>query len=170
METLLENSFGTHMPAGVMAVRLVAACIAGLILGFEREYRSRPAGLRTHMLTALGAAIFMIISIELIASFGAPGDDTRLDPIRVVEAVTAGAAFLAAGTIIHGRGSVHGLTTGASIWLSGAIGLACGAGYLTVAALGVLLAILILLPIRMLETHFFDKKPIMKPDSEDHDD
>ena len=78
--------------------------------------------------------------------------------------MTAGVAFLAAGTIIHGRGSVRGLTTGASIWLAGAIGLACGAGYLRLAFLAVLLSVLILLPIRMLETHWFGKPPIGKGD------
>lgn len=168
MEALLSNSFETQLPLGVMAVRLVAACLMGLAIGFEREMRDRPAGLRTHMLTALGAAVFMIIAIEMISSFGDVDDATRLDPIRVVEAVTAGAAFLAAGTIIHGRGSVRGLTTGASIWLAGAVGLACGAGYLTVALLAVGLAVLILFPIRILESHLFGKQPI--DDAEKNDD
>ena len=169
MENLLTNSIVAEMPIGTMAVRLVAACLAGFMMGFEREIRSRPAGLRTHMLTALAAAIFMIIAIEMISSFGGAGTTTQLDPIRVVEAVTAGTAFLAAGTIIHGRGSVHGLTTGASIWLAGAVGLACGAGYLALAAMGVVLSLLILLPIRLLESRLFGKKPITDQAS-DHGD
>tara|TARA_R100001086_G_scaffold177412_1_gene98017 strand:+ start:445 stop:948 length:504 start_codon:yes stop_codon:yes gene_type:complete len=160
MDDLLTLSFDSQMPLGVLAVRLIAASVAGLIVGFEREVRNRPAGLRTHMLTALASAVFMLISIEMIHSFGSNDDTTQLDPTRVVQAVTAGVAFLAAGTIIHGSGSVRGLTTGASIWLAGAIGLACGAGYLRLAVLAVLFSVLILLPIRMLETHLFGKQPI----------
>jgi putative Mg2+ transporter-C (MgtC) family protein len=164
MDDLLTLSFDSDVPFGVMATRLLAACVAGLIVGLEREVRDRPAGLRTHMLSALASAVFMLIAIEMIHSFGGDDDITQLDPTRVVQAVTAGVAFLAAGTIIHGRGSVHGLTTGASIWLAGAIGLACGAGYLRLAFLAVLLSVLILLPIRMLETHLFGKAPIGKKD------
>ncbi len=166
MDDLLTLAFDTHLSVGVISIRLVSACLAGLIVGFEREARDRPAGLRTHMLTALASAVFMLIAIEMIASFGGTDDVTQLDPIRVVEAVTAGVAFLAAGTIIHGRGSVRGLTTGASIWLAGAIGLACGAGYLKLAFMALLFSLFILLPIRMLETHIFDKTPIRKDDDD----
>jgi len=158
MDDLLKLSFDSDVPLGVMSTRLLAACVAGLIVGFEREVRDRPAGLRTHMLTALASSVFMLIAIEMIHSFGGDDDITQLDPTRVVQAVTAGVAFLAAGTIIHGRGSVRG------IWLAGAIGLACGAGYLRLAFLAVLLSVLILLPIRMLETHWFGKPPIGKGD------
>lgn len=143
-------AFETTTPPLEIGLRLFAACLLAFVIGFDREYRQRPAGLRTNMMTALAAAAFAIIALEMIAAF----DDernTRLDPIRVVEAVTGGVAFLAAGTIIRMRGEVHGLTTGAGMWLSGAIGLACGAGFLAVAALATLLAIIILIPLNTLE-------------------
>jgi len=158
MDTILTASFGTHLPVAVILLRLAMASILGLVIGIEREARDRPAGLRTHMLTALAAAVFSLIAIEMMESFGADDRRTQLDPIRVVEAVTAGVAFLAAGTILQARGSVKGLTTGAGMWLAGAIGLACGAGYLTLAILAALFAVLILLPIGILEDRIFEKR------------
>ncbi|WP_300390017.1 MgtC/SapB family protein [Henriciella sp.] len=138
-----------------IAVRLGLACVLGFLIGFEREIKDRPAGLRTHMLTALAAAAFAIIAIEFIAIYGNEGNGTQLDPIRVVEAVTAGVAFLAAGTIIQARGKVQGLTTGAGMWLAGAIGLACGAGFLTVALVAAGFALLILVPMKLMEKNVF---------------
>ena len=78
----------------MILLRLLVACGLGLVIGIDREARDRPAGLRTHMLTALAAAVFTIIAIEMIETFGAGGRQTQLDPIRVVEAVTAGVAIL----------------------------------------------------------------------------
>jgi putative Mg2+ transporter-C (MgtC) family protein len=80
----------------------------------------------THMLTALAAATFTIVALEL--ALWAPGHNATGDPIRAIEAVTAGVAFLAAGTIIQAKTQVIGLTTGASMWLAGALGVACGTG------------------------------------------
>ncbi|MGB3626295.1 MAG: MgtC/SapB family protein [Henriciella sp.] len=160
-------TFETSIPLLGIAARLGAACLCGFLVGFEREARDRPAGLRTHMLTALAAALFGIIAIEMIAVFDTDDDSTQLDPIRVVEAVTAGVAFLAAGTIIQSRGNVRGLTTGAGMWLAGAIGLACGTGLLTIALIATVLAVIILAPLRMIESHIFDKSP---PDYENLDE
>jgi putative Mg2+ transporter-C (MgtC) family protein len=87
------------------------------------------------MLTALAAALFTVLTFEIVNSDLLMHENTRVDPIRVIEAVTAGVAFLAAGTIIRGRGGVHGLTTGAGMWLAGSLGVASGLGYLAVAAL-----------------------------------
>lgn len=167
MYEILATSFDTHLPLAVILLRLLVACGLGLVIGIDREARDRPAGLRTHMLTSLAAAVFTIIAIEMVETFGAGDSQTQLDPIRVVEAVTAGVAFLAAGTILQSRGSVKGLTTGAGMWLAGAVGLASGAGYLTVAILGSLLAIIVLLPVRLLESRLFDKPPIGNEGNED---
>ncbi len=134
------------------------ACIFAFAIGFDREYRGRPAGLRTNMLTALAASAFALIAIEMIHAMGDEGEKTQLDPIRVVEAVTAGVAFLAAGTIIQSRGNVKGLTTGAGMWLSGAIGLACGAGFLAVGFIATLLAVFILIPLDIIEEHLPSKE------------
>ena len=149
----------TEIPLISLLLRLAAACLFGLLIGFDREARHQPAGLRTHMLTSLAAALFAVIVIEMIAQFGADDDRTRIDPVRVVEAVTAGVAFLAAGTIIQSRGSVKGLTTGAGMWLAGAIGLACGCGFFTVAILGTAFALLVLIPVRFMEAKLLQTKP-----------
>lgn len=167
MHEILATSFDTHLPLAVILLRLLVACGLGLVIGIDREARDRPAGLRTHMLTALAAAVFTIIALEMIETFGAGGRQTQLDPIRVVEAVTAGVAFLAAGTILQSRGSVKGLTTGAGMWLAGAVGLASGAGYLTVAILGSLLGAIVLLPVRLVESRLFGKPPIGNEGNED---
>lgn len=153
----------TDVPLLTIAVRLGLACVLGFAIGLEREVRDRPAGLRTHMLTALAAALFAVIAVEFIGLYGGSDDGTQLDPIRVVEAVTAGVAFLAAGTIIQSRGHVRGLTTGAGMWLAGAIGLACGAGFLRIAVLAAGFALLILVPMRMMESKVF------RDDEEDTD-
>lgn len=134
------------------SLRLTLALVLGAMIGWEREAHARAAGLRTHMLIALAAALFTIVAMELTHF---PTDDARtlrIDPLRLIEAVTAGVAFLAAGSIIISRGNVRGVTTGASMWLSGAIGLACGNGdgFLAVIATG--LALLILWLIRLLIT------------------
>lgn len=134
----------THMPFTVIAARLLVAAILGALVGFEREWRHHPAGLRTHMLVALASAAFAILGVEIVHSNQFESDGARLDPIRMIEAVTAGVAFLAAGSIIFARGKVQGLTTGAGLWLAGAIGLAAGLGFWQIAAFATLLALVIL--------------------------
>lgn len=127
-------------------LRLVfAALVAGLI-GWEREDRGRAAGLRTHILTALAAVVFTILAFEIYTGHGRSGD-----PIRIIEAVTAGVAFLAAGTIIQSRGEVRGLTTGASMWMAGALGVACGAGFYALATMAAIAAFLVLRVLGMIE-------------------
>jgi putative Mg2+ transporter-C (MgtC) family protein len=132
----------TSVPEWQIFVRLLAAVVLGSALGFEREAKNRPAGLKTHMLTALAAAVVAVVTIELgvLASKAGYGSD----PVRAIEAITTGVAFLAAGTIIQARGRVIGLTTGAGIWLAGAIGLTCGFGYLSIAVMATVFAVIIL--------------------------
>ncbi len=143
------ESVRTATPEHVILVRLLLAVFFGGIIGIDRELKRRPAGLRTHMLVAMGAALFTLITFELMAQL--PSGHSRSDPIRVVEAVTAGVAFLAAGAIIQSRGSVHGLTTGASLWLAAALGVACGAGDYTIAAMAAGLTVLILAALARVE-------------------
>lgn len=134
-----------------LAVRFFAAACLGAIIGIDRELLARPAGLRTHMMTALSASVFTVITLELHQQFLAINDRVAADPIRIIEAVTAGVAFLAAGAIIHSRGNVRGLTTGAGMWLAGAVGVACGSGRFELAVIAVGLAALILVILRPLE-------------------
>ena len=119
------------------------------------------------MLISLGAAVFMLITIELMSELAEPDGTARFDPVRAVQAISTGVAFLAAGTIIQGKNFVHGLTTGAGIWLSGAVGLACGAGFLMLVLLTVILVLLILLPLRMVERFIFRTKPKNKAVGDD---
>lgn len=130
-------------PAAAVA-RLGAALLCGGLIGIDRELHHRPAGLRTHMLVSLASALFTILTFEIVAGVSADNDALGIDPIRVVEALTAGVAFLAAGTIIVNQGDVRGLTTGASLWLAGAAGLATGMGLYWLAYLVTLAALAIL--------------------------
>jgi putative Mg2+ transporter-C (MgtC) family protein len=145
LEQLVEE-FGhsTHTAFPVIVARLLLAAVFGAAIGFEREWRNRPAGLRTHMLVCVAAATFAVLTIEIMHIPTFEKDTARFDPIRVVEAVTAGVAFLAAGVVIFTRGEVHGLTTGAGMWLAGAIGVASGLGLWQIALLATVLALLVL--------------------------
>jgi putative Mg2+ transporter-C (MgtC) family protein len=155
MESLVEE-FGhpTYTSFWVIVARLLLAAVFGAIIGFEREWRNRPAGLRTHILVCVAAATYGILTIEIMHAPMFRGGDDNFDPIRVVEAVTAGVAFLAAGVVIFTRGEVHGLTTGAGMWLAGAIGIAAGLGFWQIALYGTILALIILAVISKLQAEF----------------
>ncbi|MCB1419554.1 MAG: MgtC/SapB family protein [Notoacmeibacter sp.] len=136
-----------------IALRLVSAVIAGAVLGLERELRDRPAGLKTHMLISLASATFALIAINLVFAFPIE-DSLRTDPVRLIEAVTAGVAFIAAGAIISQRDKIRGLTTGASLWLAGAIGACCGCGFFGIAGIATGLAIFIMIVVRWVEHRY----------------
>lgn len=145
----------THTPLAVIVLRLLLAAFFGALIGLERELRNSSAGLRTHMLTALAAGVFTIMTFEIYHEMVDLGADiARVDPLRVIEAVTAGVAFLAAGAIIRSGGHIKGLTTGAAMWIAGAIGVACGAGFFAVAALATLLVVIITFLLGMFEKRF----------------
>jgi putative Mg2+ transporter-C (MgtC) family protein len=149
LDWLLGSSM--HIAPWEVFVRMLAAVIVGAIVGFDRELRNKPAGLRTHILTSLAAAVFTLITLELHHVVTSNNENTTADPIRIIEAVTAGVAFLAAGAIIQSRGNVRGLTTGANMWLAGALGVACGAGDYTLAAFGTIFALIVLVVLGRLE-------------------
>lgn len=132
-------------------VRLALAALFGAILGFEREWVSRPAGLRTHILVSLACATIAMITVEIIERPLFDGQNLRSDPIRLVEAITAGVAFLAAGFIIFHKGEIQGVTTGAGMWLAAAIGLAAGLGLYRLAGLACLAGFIVLAVLRKLE-------------------
>jgi len=140
-----------HIPPWEALLRLFAAVVVGAAVGFDRELLNKPAGLRTHILISLAAALFTLITFELHHTVVSGNSRTTADPIRIIEAVTAGVAFLAAGAIIQSRGNVHGLTTGANMWLAGALGVACGAGDYTLAAFGTVFAVIVLVVLGRLE-------------------
>jgi putative Mg2+ transporter-C (MgtC) family protein len=129
-------------------VRLFVAGLLGALLGAERESLGKAAGLRTHMLVALGAALFVLIPVE----FGFQEGDIG----RVIQGVATGIGFLGAGTIIKRKeeSEITGLTTAAAIWLTAAVGLAAGAGRVSLAIVGALSAWAILYGVRRIESYF----------------
>ncbi|WP_163265118.1 MgtC/SapB family protein [Chelativorans alearense] len=160
MDALLQEFVPqTTLPWQVIAVRLALSLVLGGILGFERELLARPAGLRTHMLVCLASATFAIVAVEIVSMPVFQDESVRSDPVRLVEAITSGVAFLAAGFIIFKRGHVRGLTTGAGMWLAAAIGLAVGLGLWLVATLACLLGALVLAAMRQLEIRLDLKNP-----------
>jgi len=136
-----------------LILRLIVATVLGAVVGIERERTEHAAGLRTHALVSLGAALFMVVSAY---GFGAVlSDHVILDPSRVAAQVASGVGFLGAGTIILRREIVRGLTTAASIWIVAAIGLASGAGMFVSAAVAVVLVLIVLAGMRPLESIMF---------------
>lgn len=127
--------------------RVFIAALLGGMIGFEREYRAKEAGLRTHFLVAMGSALFMIVSQY---GFNAVlGTSITLDPSRVAAQVVSGIGFIGAGTIIFQKHVIKGLTTAAGLWVTSAIGLACGSGLYLLSVASTLLVLL------CLETIFF---------------
>jgi putative Mg2+ transporter-C (MgtC) family protein len=126
------------------AVRLLVALVLGALVGWEREKKGKPAGLRTHMMVTLGAATFVLLGVYLDTSLADGAHQSRVDPGRAIQGVVGGIGFLGAGSIIQSRGSVQGVTTAASIWVSGAIGAACGIGAYWIALLTAVFARIVL--------------------------
>lgn len=108
-------------------IRLLLATIFGALIGLEREYHAKEAGVRTHLLVALGSCLFMILSIYGFDAF-LDHDNVSFDPSRIASQVVTGIGFIGAGTIILHKQAVRGLTTAAGVWVTAAIGLACGNG------------------------------------------
>lgn len=125
-------------------LRLSATLVCAAVIGWEREQRRRPAGLRTHILVALGAATFAIVGVEATATTFANVDKVSLDPFRVLYAVIGGIGFLGAGAVIRAGADVRGLTTAASIWMVAALGLAAGLGMYFLAAVATIFALVTL--------------------------
>jgi putative Mg2+ transporter-C (MgtC) family protein len=121
------------MSFGDMAMRLGAALLLSGLVGLERERKRHPAGLRTLMLVGLGSAGFVIAGHELIAGLPA-NNQTGAEMSRVIQGIVGGIGFLGAGSVIQSKGSVRGVTTAASVWVTSCIGLASGMGIYTLAA------------------------------------
>ena len=111
-----------------ITLRLAVAMLLGGVIGFEREYRAKDAGFRTHFLVALGSALMMIVSQYGFEGFLATHDGLRLDPSRIAAQVVSGISFLGAGVIFKNGNSIRGLTTAAGMWGTAAVGMAIGAG------------------------------------------
>ena len=118
-----------------MVLRLVAAILAGAVIGFDREVRNRQAGLRTHALASEGAALFTMAAILITVEAEKTGFGPA-DPTRIISTIVQGIGFLAAGVIFAHKAKVLGLTTAAGLWVTASIGVLCGAGlyFLAIAA------------------------------------
>jgi len=136
-----------------LLIRLLLASLLGGMIGLEREIHGRPAGFRTHLMVALGAALYMGISLNFYQVYGGLSDQlaVRVDPGRVAAQIVVGIGFLGAGAIIREQASVRGLTTAACLWVAAAIGTACGAGMLLIAVVVTGIALISLLVLKRIE-------------------
>lgn len=133
-----------NVPEWEQILRLACAVVAGAALGFERELRGRPAGIRTHALVALGSAMFTLAGI--VGFEGSNGD-----PARIAAQVVTGLGFIGAGSILRDGSGVIGLTTAATVWASGALGMAFASGAYVPAGATFVLALLVLTAYRPLQ-------------------
>ncbi|MGK5089057.1 MgtC/SapB family protein [Bdellovibrionota bacterium FG-2] len=140
------------LPIEEIVIRLLIAAFLGGIIGFEREKHSQPAGLRTHIILTLGAAIAMCLSINISAQY--KGITANGDPERIAAQVVSGIGFLGAGAIFRYGATVKGLTTAASLWTMAMVGLAVGAGYYWLSAFATLLVIATLIILDIIEKRF----------------
>jgi putative Mg2+ transporter-C (MgtC) family protein len=136
-------------------VRVGLAAALGGAVGLEREIREREAGLRTHMLVSVGAALFTLVSAYAWSDFNfSTREGVTFDPTRIAAQIVSGIGFLGAGAIIRQGLSVRGLTTAATLWVVAAIGMASGAGYYVAAVLTTALVLVSLWPVRILAHRF----------------
>lgn len=126
-----------------MLIRVGAAMLFGAVLGLDRERRDKPAGLRTHAMVCLGSTAFTLVTIHFVHEAQAL-EITNSDPVRLIDGLVGGIGFLGAGAIIQSRGHVEGITTASTIWVAGAVGLACGIGQYDLAAVAVVAALIVL--------------------------
>ena len=149
------NSLGPWGNLALVTISLVLTLLLVGIIGFEREYRGHNAGLRTHVLVALGSAVIMVISMYSI------GYGQNMETMRLAATVCTGIGFLGAGVIIQTGTTVKGLTTAATLWMSMSIGLACGSGNFVIAILGTFLAVICLIAFIPLEKLANKRNPII---------
>jgi len=164
---------GSVIGNGTLLLRIVVAAALGGIVGVERELRDQPAGFRTHMLVALGACMFTIVGAFGFQAFTGGTDTHRIqaDLTRVASQVVVGIGFLGGGTILRSGGTIRGLTTAASLWVTAAVGLAVGMGFYFAATATSLIAVLTLAGLKPIERRFIRSTrrddlppPAMPPD------
>ena len=133
-------------------INLVIALILGGAIGWLREMEGKTAGLRTHILVCVGSALFMMLSGEMLLKSG------LADPGRIAAGVVTGIGFIGAGCIVQARGSVRGITTAASIWVTAAIGVASGTGFYVGAVAATIIALITIYFLRIAEKQIFKTK------------
>lgn len=155
---LLSKSFemGDFLvnPNNEAIMRLMLAAVLGALIGIERDVHGRAAGLRTHLLISVGAAMFTLVSEHMAMLPGGNGSSYVGDPGRIAAQVVSGIGFLGAGVIARDGLTIRGLTTAACIWLVASVGLACGAGFYLLAIFGTCFSFLILLFLKHFERSY----------------
>lgn len=136
-----------------MVLRLLLATGLGAAIGLEREFRQKPAGLRTNILIAVGSALISIVSLRVAGG----------TPDRIAAQIVVGVGFLGAGAIMRGRTSIHGLTTAATIWVNSAIGMAVGLGEMALATAATTVTLLVLVVLPSIEDYFERRTGIANP-------
>lgn len=148
------------LTAGEVAMRIGAALVLGGLVGLERERKHRPAGFRTMILISLGSAAFMVAGLEIIAKT-APGtvvNGVAVGPAevsRVMQGLIGGIGFLGAGAVIQNKRAVRGLTTAAAVWVTAAIGAACGLGLYVTASIVAAFTMFTLVVLELVENRWF---------------
>jgi putative Mg2+ transporter-C (MgtC) family protein len=132
----------------VIIVRLGLSVVFGAVIGMERELAAQPAGLRTHILVALGAALFTLVGTEVAGT----------DPTRIAAQVVSGVGFLGAGAILREGATVRGLTTAATLWAAAAIGLANGLGAYRSAGVAVIMTLLVTVGLKAIEKEYVPRR------------
>ena len=163
-----NSDFGTNFSKGIVGnlvfifISLLLAAVLTGFIGLEREVHGHSAGLRTHLLVSIGSALIMIISIYGFRFWDANYlPSTSRDPARLAAQVVAGIGFIGAGAIVKNGISVRGLTTATTLWISMAIGLACGSGSFVTAIIATVVAIVALMVMRSVERAAAKKNPII---------
>ena len=124
---------------------IVGAAVAGGLIGLEREYRGRPAGLRTHILVSLASALLMLSAVHQLQWIAGAGEEViRIDPVRMAHGILTGIGFLCGGVIFRQGLNVHGLTTAASLWITSALGTLYGVGFYGLAVGGTAATLVVL--------------------------
>lgn len=163
------NVFATELSVYEMALRIGMAVFIGGIIGYERGQNNRPAGFRTHILVCLGAAVVSMVQdclrIEIVKFAMAnpvASQVIKTDLGRIGAQVVSGIGFLGAGTIMRDKGTIGGLTTAASIWVTGCIGLGIGWGFYYMSLMTGLIVLVVLVTLKKVERRFIDDRVISK--------
>lgn len=135
--------------------RLGVAAVLGLLLGLDRELRGHAAGLRTHGIVCFSGALMTVVVLGLYMQLG-QGENSRMDPLRIMEGAGAFVGIIAAGLIVTSGGKVHNLTTAVHMWLAAMIGIACGAAQWPLVAVAVLVGVVMLSLLRVVEKRWLE--------------
>lgn len=141
-----------------IVIKLIFAALLGSLIGFERRYIGKEAGIKTYALVALGAALFTILGREAISYFYLPNLNIPYDAGRILSYIVMGVGFLGSGIILHQGLHIKGLTTAAGVWVTAAIGIAAALGLFLIAAFTSFFVLVIFMVVKRLEKHMFKTK------------